>query len=416
MDDNRIRTPNRKKIELTPTLSTPNRNHPLINTEEQIKIYLAEIFMLNKMIERLTNNISNSEKNEETQSQKAIKLQKDILIKEEQAKKQIDNLIVVIDDLKEKNSLLQKESDYNHLIDYYETKIEETQNKNISNIKMFSEAINKLMKDIYYNNKDEVWRNLIKKYEKKFEELEKTICQYEKNERKIISRQKFFEKYCYKAEEKFERIAKISKNYEIKDKETNQLKQELNKFKENLNKEHIQKEIIASDLVELKNEHHVLKQFVNKIKVNPINRDQNIKALKEEKWSEIKKINEDNIKLLSYQESHPISYDDKAIIILIKNLKEYIEILNSNRLPNDTEISTNLISILNDIENYTRMLFDKLHILLLNQSYIIDSVCDLSNQIVPEQKKKGKQDPTVSKYLAILKSVCSKLVHDYTPY
>ena len=211
--ENKIRTPLRKKsLNSQKSINDKSKTDIQLNTSQMtnkvdnadmIKVYLSEIYVLNKKIENLNNRIEEKSMSEEYQNKQNKKLEADLNSTEEKSKKEIENLSMIINDLKMKNAVLQKESEYNTIIDYYEAKIEEYQNKNISNIHMFSQCINKLMKTTAYNNKDETWRKLLKTYENKFCEMEKTIAQYESNQRKITSRQKFFEKYCYKAEKKF---------------------------------------------------------------------------------------------------------------------------------------------------------------------------------------------------------------------
>ena len=60
--------------------------------------------------------------------------------------KQIKDLNLLINDLQLKNSALAKESEYKELINYYEPKINEPQEKYLDNIHLFSNWINKYMK------------------------------------------------------------------------------------------------------------------------------------------------------------------------------------------------------------------------------------------------------------------------------
>jgi len=52
--------------------------------------------------------------------------------------------------------------------------------------------------------KDEIWRKSVKMLEEKIINMENEALTLKKNERKLFSRQKFFEKYSQQAEEKFE--------------------------------------------------------------------------------------------------------------------------------------------------------------------------------------------------------------------
>ena len=156
--ENKIRTPLRNKNNISQNNSSNNNSKienssinniqtfskGSIDNNDMIKIYLAEIYTLNKKIENLNNNIEEKSKSEEIQSRTNQKLEEKISLTEEKYKKEIDNLYLIINDLKLKNAILQKESEFATIIEYYEAKIDEYQNKNISNIRMFSQCINKL--------------------------------------------------------------------------------------------------------------------------------------------------------------------------------------------------------------------------------------------------------------------------------
>jgi hypothetical protein len=176
------------------------------------------------------------QKNEELQKLKENKLQNNLNQNEEKSKKQIEDLNLIINDLKLKNSALEKESEYKDIINYYETKINELQETNLNNIHMFSNCINKYMKNYTLLNKDDVWRKLIKTYENKICDLEKKIIYFEGQERKMKTRQIFFEKFCYKAEKKIEEISKYAQKCEKeKNEKKNELKNDIQKYKEQIN-------------------------------------------------------------------------------------------------------------------------------------------------------------------------------------
>ena len=414
--ENKIRTPLRNKNNISQNNSSNNNSKienssinniqtfskGSIDNNDMIKIYLAEIYTLNKKIENLNNNIEEKSKSEEIQSRTNQKLEEKISLTEEKYKKEIDNLYLIINDLKLKNAILQKESEFTTIIEYYEAKIDEYQNKNISNIRMFSQCINKLMKTTAYNNKDDTWRKLIKTYENKFCELEQKISAHEAKERKITSRQKFFEKYCYKAEKKFEQISKISKRYEKEHEQSAQLIRDLEKYKNEINKQREQNEKYKKEILLLKN-------------AKPTNSVQ--------EWEQIKKQNNLNMLKLTTEtnlnnsnasnESKTSNYDSKNIILLLNNIQEFIETL---LVKSNDEISKESISnIINDIKSYTIMLFDKIHIMNMNQCYIIDITCDLFKNLSSIDEKKLPSNIDLKKITAQLKAACSKLINDFKP-
>ena len=411
--ENKIRTPLRKKsLNSQKSINDKSKTDIQLNTSQMtnkvdnadmIKVYLSEIYVLNKKIENLNNRIEEKSMSEEYQNKQNKKLEADLNSTEEKSKKEIENLSMIINDLKMKNAVLQKESEYNTIIDYYEAKIEEYQNKNISNIHMFSQCINKLMKTTAYNNKDETWRKLIKTYENKFCEMEKTIAQYESNQRKITSRQKFFEKYCYKAEKKFSQISKISKKYEKEHQQTSKLINDLAKYKDEINKQREQNEKFKEEILQLKNK---------KVQSNSQSHE----------WDEIKKMNTYNMQRLTSEslnnskasnDSKTSNYDSKNIIMLLNNVHEFID---TSLMNSDDPISKESIdNIINDIKSYTTMLFDKIHIMNMNQCFIIDITCDLFKNLSKLDQKKISNIIDLQTIMEQMKAACSKLTNDFKP-
>ena len=259
------------------------------------------------------------------------------------------------------------------------------------------------MKTTAYNNKDETWRKLIKTYENKFCEMEKTIAQYESNQRKITSRQKFFEKYCYKAEKKFSQISKISKKYEKEHQQTSKLINDLAKYKDEINKQREQNEKFKEEILQLKNK---------KVQSNSQSHE----------WDEIKKMNTYNMQRLTSEslnnskasnDSKTSNYDSKNIIMLLNNVHEFIDTLLMN---SDDQISKESIdNIINDIKSYTTMLFDKIHIMNMNQCFIIDITCDLFKNLSKLDQKKISNIIDLQTIMDQMKAACSKLTNDFKP-
>jgi DNA repair ATPase RecN len=122
----------------------------------------------------------------------------------------------------------------------------------MNTINNVTQYINKLNKNNSHYNRDDTWRKLIKTYENKINELEQKVINYEKMERKMKSRQYFFEKYCYKAEQKIEKIAKISKRYEQEHEQKIQLHKDLIQCQEDINKQKQENEKYKKEILKLK--------------------------------------------------------------------------------------------------------------------------------------------------------------------
>ena len=456
--------------------------------------------------------------------------------------KQIKDLNLLINDLQLKNSALAKESEYKELVDYYEAKINELQEKNLDNIHLFSNSINKYMKNNNFTNKDEVWRKLIKTYENKICDLEKKIIFFEGQERKMKTRQIFFEKFCYKAEK---RIEEIYKECERKNKEIKQNKQFTNKvinenqtrkynqtynkkYNENYNKKYNtsysqrknenqnnkrnkqskrnnqsqnnknkiinkrnnqslskknnqshskrnnessnkknemninyhtfgnykkeyndtfkqrsktpKKETSKSlknnikknmNIINLKKERSITPKKINNTNLLTKNNNQDLQNLNElnknkEEWEKIKRMNNQNLYLINSNNENGKNlndsihtnysvYDPKNIILLLNNIFEFIKTL---LIQSEDEITLNSIfKIINDIKNYTIMLFDKIKLLNTNQCYIINLICDLNNNLTEFLNKniQDKKDINLNKIMGQLKSLCIKLTNEFKP-
>ena len=124
--------------------SSPNKIYNFNQYEEKCKIYLAEIYTLNKKIEKLNLEIETKTKREnelknkieELETITGEKLNKHINQMNEQ-KSQIEEMSRETDNLKNNHS-------YRELIDYYEKKIKEIQEKNKITLGSFSKSFEKL--------------------------------------------------------------------------------------------------------------------------------------------------------------------------------------------------------------------------------------------------------------------------------
>ena len=443
----------KKRKKESPNISQEKNNTSIINTSlnqsDQMQIYKAEIYTLNQKIDQLNNDLNNKNKNEELQKLKENKLQNNLNQNEEKSKKQIEDLNLIINDLKLKNSALEKESEYKDIINYYETKINELQETNLNNIHMFSNCINKYMKNYTLLNKDDVWRKLIKTYENKICDLEKKIIYFEGQERKMKTRQIFFEKFCYKAEKKIEEISKYAQKCEKeKNEKKNELKNDIQKYKEQINsnkkdKNDKLKQLNKSPIKDIKKEipkNKNIKKKIEKEKEKEIENEnedlQNLKEINEniKEWEKIRETNQKNINQLYSEMSNETEekiteknleesnysnysiYDSKNIIMLLNNIHEFIKTI---LIQINDEVTLESISkIINDIKNYTIMLFDKIKILNINQCYIIDLVCDLNKNLTESLKKINKElkkDININKIMTQLKTTCTKLTNEFKP-
>ena len=443
----------KKRKKESPNISQEKNNTSIINTSlnqsDQMQIYKAEIYTLNQKIDQLNNDLNNKNKNEELQKLKENKLQNNLNQNEEKSKKQIEDLNLIINDLKLKNSILEKESEYKDIINYYETKINELQETNLNNIHMFSNNINKYMKNYTLSNKDDVWRKLIKTYENKICDLEKKIIYFEGQERKMKTRQIFFEKFCYKAEKKIEEISKYAQKCEKeKNEKKNELKNDIQKYKEQINsnkkdKNDKLKQLNKSPIKDIKKEipknKNIKKKIEKEKEIENENENEDLQNLKEineniKEWEKIRETNQKNINQLYSEMSNETEekiteknleesnysnysiYDSKNIIMLLNNIHEFIKTI---LIQINDEVTLESISkIINDIKNYTIMLFDKIKILNINQCYIIDLVCDLNKNLTESLKKINKElkkDININKIMTQLKTTCNKLTNEFKP-
>ena len=443
----------KKRKKESPNISQEKNNTSIINTSlnqsDQMQIYKAEIYTLNQKIDQLNNDLNNKNKNEELQKLKENKLQNNLNQNEEKLKKQIEDLNNIINDLKLKNSALEKESEYKDIINYYETKINELQETNLNNIHMFSNCINKYMKNYTLLNKDDVWRKLIKTYENKICDLEKKIIYFEGQERKMKTRQIFFEKFCYKAEKKIEEISKYAQKCEKeKNEKKNELKNDIQKYKEQINsnkkdKNDKLKQLNKSPIKDIKKEipknKNIKKKIEKEKEIENENENEDLQNLKEineniKEWEKIRETNQKNINQLYSEMSNETEekiteknleesnysnysiYDSKNIIMLLNNIHEFIKTILIQI--NDNITLDSISKIINDIKNYTIMLFDKIKILNINQCYIIDLVCDLNKNLTESLKKINKElkkDININKIMTQLKTTCTKLTNEFKP-
>jgi hypothetical protein len=355
--------------------------------DEKCKLHLAEIYTLTKKNERLASNIEAFE-----QCVEELKIK--VKMSEEQFLKQIhfmseenENLKKTNSEIIEKNKILLATTNHHEIIDYYEKKLEDSHQKVSDNYKHFFSIINKFPSSC----RDEVWRNLIKKYEEKLIDYEKEICELNKNERKMNYRQKFFEKYCFKAEERIEHLAKLTKRF-------NEQETILNKFqeeKEILLKENDYKELKINIL---KNETHNMKKIIEKI--SPI-----IKL----DWKDLKKSNDKTFEIYK-KNSKDEKINKKSIILLIENLSSYFMLFEITKVNKE---SKKLVEIMSDIKEYVIMLLKKIDILYINQFNIINTCCDLNDKC--QELFYHNKSKICTSLLNDIKNNCAKLLFDYNP-
>ena len=370
-------------------------------TEEKCNIHIVEIYTMNKRIDKLNSELEAKIKNETVMKKQIEELEFNSNSKITGLLKDVDEQKYLISDLLAKNKILEKSHNYNELIEYYENKFEEAQNKYHKNFQIFSGMINKLTTGGY--NLD-VYKNLIKKYEEKILELEKMVEDKNKNERKINSRQKFFEKYCFKAEEKIEHFSKVSKKFYDQEKMINKLKSEIESNNEEIKLVKEENNLLNKELENLKSENENIKNFVDKIK--PI-----LKV----NWEDIKKNNESNYENLfasSRNEETKDNNNSKNIMILIDNLNTFLHVLRDS-VDNIPDLS-GVIKIINDIRGYIEMLLNKIQMMSVNQYNVINTCCELNDKV----RAFLKNNKVSIDFLGILKdirNICTKMLFDYNP-
>ena len=99
--ENKIRTPLRKKsLNSQKSINDKSKTDIQLNTSQMtnkvdnadmIKVYLSEIYVLNKKIENLNNRIEEKSMSEEYQNKQNKKLEADLNSTEEKSKKEIEN-------------------------------------------------------------------------------------------------------------------------------------------------------------------------------------------------------------------------------------------------------------------------------------------------------------------------------------
>lgn len=370
---------------------------------EKCKVHIAEIYTLNKRIEKL-----NLELEEKIKSETVLQNQLEDLQYAQEHK--YNNLISdineknnYIDYLKERNKILSSEHTYSDLIEYFESKLEEANQKNLKDFQTFTFTINKFSCKGHNLNRDEVWRNLIKKYEEKIIDLENQIHEFNKKERKINSRQIFFEKYCYKAEEKIEQFSKISKKFYDQENKINKLKAELDNYQRITKMNEEKYDTLFQDYEKLTCENEEAKKYVNKIKpILKIN------------WQEIKNNNQENLeKLVKINKESEEEFSSQNVIRLIDTMNSFLFVLRDDfnqYIPDLNQI----IKIVDDIKYYVVTLLKKIQMMSINQYNIINTCCDLNDKIMIHTKNK-KVDFQFIPIMTEIRNACSKLLFDYNP-
>ncbi len=389
-------TPPKKK-----NLSSENSNN-IFYQEDKCKIHLAELYTTNKRIEKI--NIELEEKSKEnSQLLKKMDLMKSDFEKKNDDLFQ-DNLTqkTLINELINKNRILEENSSYFELVEFYERKIDDLKRQNIDNLNNYTESIRKLTQDISNNNRDEIWRKTLKKFEIEKIESENTIAEYQKKERKMFSRQKFFENYCKKAESQFEKFSKVSKQHDNQSSKICYLENEIKQMSFDITK---MEKIINNLKIENANllkENCNLNEYLHKIK--PI-----IKL----EWNEIKNTNEENFEnLIRKSKNEEYIYNSKNIIILIDNVNFFLKTL--QEATQGFDLST-VYNIVEDIKNYTVSLLKKIQSLTINQYHIINNCCEINYKLTELCERDRGLEYEFRDYIEGIKNICSKLLYELNP-
>lgn len=388
MEINRLRTP-------------PHQNNDRIyfdeddRKEDRCNIHIAEIYTMNKRIEFLNKELEEKVKSETILKKNLEEYMANSEIKINELNNYINEQKFLVEDLLNKNKVLENAHSYADLIEYFENKLNEAHLKNLKNFQNFSN------KSFIASNREDVWRNLIKKYEEKIVDLEKQIETFSKSERKIYSRQKFFEKYCFKAEEKIENYSKASKKFYDQEKLINELKIELEQKKNEIKTLEEVNNKISTDREIYKKENEKTKSFIDKIK--PI--------LKVD-WNEIRINNRDNYdSILKNSLDVDNSFESSNIIILVDNLNNFLHLIRDTvkALPD----LTGVIQIVYDIRSYLLTLLNKIQVMSINQYNLINTCCDLNDRVRDHLKKNKMTE--LKNIFTDIKNTCTKMLFDFSP-
>lgn len=391
----------------TPPDTPPRKKNKDLSTnlnfqEDKCKIHLAELYTSNKRIEKLTEEL-NEKSTEIINLSKLIEELKTSSIKKEDELFQ-DNLTqkTLINELITKNKILERNTSYFELVEFYERKIEELKSSNIFNLNNYTDSIRRLTSDLSNNNRDEIWRKTLKKLESEKIELENLLADHQKKERKMFSRQKFFENYCKKAESQFEKFSKVSKQYDNQSNKLSILECEI----KNLSLENTNLERTLNNLKEENNklmqENTNLNEYLHKIK--PI-----IKF----DWNEIRNSNEENFEnLIRKSKNEEYIYNSKNIIILIDNVNFFLKTLQEATQEIDLSAIHNIVE---DIKNYTITLLKKIQSLTINQYHIINNCCEINYKITELCERNRSFDYEFKDFVEGIRNICAKLLYELNP-
>ena len=386
---------------------TPPRNPAELSKnlnfqEDKCKIHLAELYTTNKRIEKLTEELHEK-------SQEISKFSQQIEDLKSSAAKNQDELFqdnltqkALINELLTKNKILERNSSYFELVEFYERKIEELKSSNISNLNNYTDSIRKLTSDLSNSNRDEVWRKTLKKLEAEKIELETALADYQKKERKMFSRQKFFENYCKKAESQFDKFSKASKQYDNQANKLSILECELKNLSiENTSMERTINNLKAENS-RLMRENSSLNEYIQKIK--PI-----VKL----DWGEIRNGNEENFEnLIRKSKNEEYIYNSKNIIILIDNVNFFLKTL--QEATQEIDLSA-IHAIVEDVKNYTITLLKKIQSLTINQYHIINNCCEINFKLTELCERDRSFEFEFKDYIQGIKNICAKLLYELNP-
>lgn len=370
--------------------------------EDKCKIHLAELYTANKRIEKLTEELSEKHKSYAELEAKLDEISS--LSNKKQEEMFQDNLSqkTLINELINKNKILERNSSYFELVEFYEAKIEQLKQVNIDSLNNYTESIRKLTGDISNNNRDEIWRKTLKKLENEKTCLESLISDYQKKERKMFARQKFFENYCKKAEMQFDKFSRISKDKDEQANKISFLEAEVKALSyENTS---LEKSIqnLKSENLRIIEENSSLNEYLHKIK--PI-----IKF----DWEDIKRTNEENFEnIIRKSKNDEYVYNSKNIILLIDNMNYFLKTL--QEATPEFDLSA-IFTIVEDIKKYTISLLKKIQNLTINQYHIINNCCEINYKLTELCEKNRSLAYEFQDFIDDIKNKCSKLLFDCNP-
>jgi cell division protein FtsB len=378
-----------------------NNTMGYLSTDDKCKIHLAECYTANKKIDKLTEELEEKQQAESDLKSKLGELETELKQKLTGAISEGADMKNYIEDLKEQISVLRNSHDEKDLVEYYEKKLEEEFRSKINLIKSFTQSIEKVLPDGTYATKDEIWRNLLKRYEQEILFHENNIAEFKKKERKIFLRQKFFDKYCGQTEERFEKFSKITKQFYNQEKKIDDYKQEIQRLLSENNQLKEDIDNLQNQTQKIKDDYCKTKSFVNQVK-----------PLLKLDWEDIKRTNEENYEKIIKLHKSDDAFNSKNIIKLIENLHKFFD-----ELENNLGVDLGSVrAVIDDVREYIIMLLKKNDYLYINQYNIINLSFELNEKVLNYTKRtKLKIDNEYQSLLNEIKKFCTALLIEYNP-